>query len=185
VSDARSWEKVVSAYKKGHLIAYPTEGVWGLGCDPFSKAAVYRLLALKERPVSKGLIVIAADWEVCADWVDSAFLSSSSMPTPDWSVPQTWVFPASALVPAWIRGEHSGVALRVTKHPVAAEIARQCGGVICSTSANLSGEPAIKDEQTLREQTFASECVIVSGDLGGLTSPTPIYDAVTGASLRL
>lgn len=185
MSDLRSWDKVVSAYRAGALIAYPTEGVWGLGCDPFSKEAVHRLLALKERPVSKGLIVIAADWEACADWVDDAFLSSSEMPTPNWSVPQTWVFPASALVPSWIQGEHSGVALRVTKHPIAAEIARQCGGVICSTSANLSGDPAIRDEQTLRDQAFASECVIVSGELGGLTSPTPIYDAVTKVSLRL
>lgn len=179
------WDDIVAAYKSGALIAYPTEAVWGLGCDPCSEEAVGRLLALKKRPVSKGLIVIAADWEACAHWVDEAFLSSSSMPQIDWSEPQTWVFPASPLVPEWIRGNHAGVALRVTKHPLAAELSRRCGGLMCSTSANLSGEPLIKDEQTLRAQPFASACVIVPGELGRLKSPTAIRDAVSGVPLRL
>ena len=54
-------EEAVAALRRGGVIAYPTEAVWGLGCDPRDEAATLRLLALKQREVGKGLILIAAD----------------------------------------------------------------------------------------------------------------------------
>jgi len=51
--------EAVDVLRRGGIVAYPTEGVWGLGCDPCDEAAVMRLLALKQRPVEKGLILIA------------------------------------------------------------------------------------------------------------------------------
>ena len=55
--------QAVTALKQGGILAYPTEAVWGLGCDPFNQQAVLKLLALKQRPMDKGLILIAANVE--------------------------------------------------------------------------------------------------------------------------
>jgi len=91
-------EQAARVLHRGGVIAYPTEAVWGLGCDPFDEAAVMRLLALKRRPVEKGVILIAAsldqfdgllDWEALpTDRAETVFAS--------WPGPRTWIVPASA-----------------------------------------------------------------------------------------
>ncbi len=179
------WPIVIEAFLSGKTLAYPTEGVWGLGCDPMSERAVLDLLALKQRPVSKGLIVLASDWQACEKWVDQDAMGEKMALISDWPQHETWVFPASRAVPSWVRGDHSSIAIRMSAHPLAAALTRHCGGLLCSTSANLSGQLVIKDEQTLRQQPLARQCVIVSGDLGAVSGPSPIKDVMTGDYLRL
>lgn len=65
-----SLDSAVATLTRGGVIAYPTEAVWGLGCDPRQQAAVLRLLEIKRRPVDKGVIVVAASVDVLHDWVD-------------------------------------------------------------------------------------------------------------------
>ena len=88
--------------RRGGVIAYPTEAVWGLGCDPFDEAAVLRLLALKQRAVEKGLILIAAaasqfdgllDWNALPEARRAAVHAS-------WPGPHTWIVPATGRVPS-------------------------------------------------------------------------------------
>ena len=127
--------------REGGVIAYPTEAVWGLGCDPWNEDAVYRLLALKARPVEKGLIVVAANihqldflLEDLPDvWLDR--LAGT------WPGPNTWLVPHQERLPEWVTGVHDSVAVRVTDHPLVQELCHLTGPLI-STSANPAGRPA-------------------------------------------
>ncbi|ENY6666857.1 L-threonylcarbamoyladenylate synthase, partial [Pseudomonas aeruginosa] len=124
--------------REGGVIAYPTEAVWGLGCDPWNEDAVYRLLALKARPVEKGLIVVAANihqldflLEDLPDvWLDR--LAGT------WPGPNTWLVPHQERLPEWVTGVHDSVAVRVTDHPLVQELCHLTGPLI-STSANPAG----------------------------------------------
>ena len=171
---------------RGGVLAYPTEAVWGLGCIPFDGEAVHRLLAIKRRPVEKGLILVAADvaqFDSVVDWstLDPARLAPVEA---SWPGPATWVLPASAATPAWIRGAHAGVAVRVSAHPVVAALCRRLGGPLVSTSANLAGAPPAFERTALSPALQALVDGVCAGETGGMAAPTPIRDAGTGAVVR-
>ncbi|MGV8940523.1 MAG: Sua5/YciO/YrdC/YwlC family protein [Lysobacter sp.] len=177
---------VVTVLHDGGVIAYPTEAVWGLGCDPFNEAAVLRLLAIKQRPVDKGVILIAGslvqldgllDWEALPGDRREAVLAS-------WPGPNTWVIPATSRVPATVTGAHDGVAVRVSAHPQVVALCRAFGGPLVSTSANLAGQPPAFQRETLDPVLLARIDAIVEGETDGLTAPTAIRDAHSGATLR-
>jgi len=170
----------------GGVIAYPTEAVWGLGCDPFDEAAVLRLLAVKERPVDKGLILIAASvaqLDGLADW-DALPRERRDDVLATWPGPHTWIVPATPRVPRWITGAHDGVALRVSAHPVVVALCEAFGGVLVSTSANPAGAPPPRTAAGLDPALLAAIDGHVPGDTGNLPRPTPIRDARSGAGLR-
>jgi L-threonylcarbamoyladenylate synthase len=170
----------------GGFLAYPTEAVWGLGCDPFNEATVLRLLALKQRAVDKGLILIAGDvgqFEGLLDWQalphDRVQLVLAS-----WPGPHTWIVPATARVPRWIKGAHEGVAARVSAHPVVIALCAAFGGPLVSTSANGAGKPPPSTLADLDPQLIAQLDGVVDGNTGGLAQPTPIREALSGVVLR-
>lgn len=170
----------------GGVIAYPTEAVWGLGCDPFDEAAVLRLLAIKRRAMDKGVILVAgaaAQLEGLLDWTPLPRDRRDAV-TATWPGPHTWVVPATARVPRWITGTHDGVAVRVSAHPVVVALCAAFGGPIVSTSANVAGAPPAFARDELDEALVAQLDGITTGETGGLTAPTAIRVAVTGAQLR-
>lgn len=172
--------------RDGGMVAYPTEGVWGLGCDPFQPAALQRLLALKQRPVAKGLILIASSLEQLAPLIDLDSLSASQRDAvlATWPGAATWTVPCTPAAPRDLRGDHDTLAVRVTAHPVAAALCREFGGPLVSTSANLAGEPAVRRREDLDPRVIAGCDGVLSGETGGLLQPTPIRDARTGDTLR-
>lgn len=172
--------------REGGVIVYPTEAVWGLGCAPFSEAAVRRLLAIKRREVGKGLILIAgsiAQFDGLLDW-DALPADRRDAVRATWPGPATWIVPATARVPRWIRGDHAGVAVRVSAHPDVVALCAGFGGPLVSTSANLSGEPPARTREQLSASVLARVDGLVEGETGGLASPTSIRDARTGDVLR-
>ena len=177
-------ESAVAALRRGGVIAYPTEAVWGLGCNPLDEAAVRELFRLKQRPATTGVLLIGATYDQLADYVDEVPVDALARAQATWPGAATWVFPASACVPAWIRGSHSGVALRVTAHPVAAALCEAFGGALVSTSANRHGEPPMRRAADVRAAFGKELAAIVDGALGGLDRPTSIRDAVSGETLR-
>lgn len=187
MSIALTLEDAVAALRRGELIAYPTEAVWGLGCDPFDPAAVQRLLALKQRPQAKGMILIAADLDQLLPWIDLSRLPESRQAEvlASWPGPHTWTVPCRDTVPEGLRGDHDTLAVRVTAHPVAATLCRAFGGPLVSTSANLAGEPPALREEDLTSQVRAGIAGWLPGATGGLERPTPIRDARSGQALRL
>ena len=149
-------EVAAAVLRAGGIVVHPTEAVWGLACDPASEAATLRLLALKQRSVDKGLILVAAspaqldrhvDWNALPPARRDAMLAS-------WPGPNTWIVPASAAVPAWIRGAHASVAVRVTAHAPAAALCTAFGGAIVSTSAN----PAARRRHTRSPASTPRSC---------------------------
>jgi len=172
--------------RRGGVIAYPTEAVWGLGCDPFDETAVRRLLAIKRRPVDKGVILVAAalaQFDGLLAW-DRLPRERIDDVQSQWPGPRTWIVPASARVPRWITGTHEGVAVRVSDHPVVVALCRAFGGPLVSTSANLAGEPPAFAFGELSTAVLARVDGVVEGETGGLRAPTAIRDAATGAELR-
>lgn len=180
-----SWraQQVAQVVRAGGLIAYPTEAVWGLGCDPWDSVAVYRLLALKERPVEKGLILLADNIRqfdfLLADlpqiWQDQ--LAST------WPGPNTWLVPHQNRLPEWIVGKHSSVALRVSDHPLVRDLCALTGPLV-STSANPAGRPPALTRLRI-EQYFAGQLdAVLTGALGGRKNPSCIRDLQSGRVLR-
>lgn len=179
-------DRAVAVLHAGGLLAYPTEGVWGLGCDPFDEAAVVRLLALKQRTPDKGLILVAAtpaQFDGLLDW-DALEASSREQVLASWPGPHTWLVPATARVPAWIRGTHEAVAVRVSAHPVVQALCRAWGGPLVSTSANLAGDPAPATRDELAMAIVAGVDLVVAGETSGLGQPSSLRDARTGDRLR-
>lgn len=179
-------DHAIAILRRGGVIAYPTEAVWGLGCDPFDEAAVTRLLALKQRDVAKGLILVAAEvaqFDSLADWNALDPIQRDAV-LASWPGPHTWIVPATARAPRWITGDHHGIALRLSAHPLVVALCRGFGRAIVSTSANRAGAPSPRTLDEFDPDLRNAVDAIVAGETSGLSRPTPIRDARSGAALR-
>ena len=178
-------DAAADALRVGGVVAYPTEAVYGLGCDPFDRDAFDTVFRLKERPPTQGVLLIASDFEQVAAYIaDDVAPEAIARVRASWPGPNTWVLPRSDEVPDWVAGSHSGIALRVTAHPIASELCRRFGGAIVSTSANRHGDPPAKTAEDVRSAFGTQLAYILDGAIGGLDKPTPIRDAVTGEIIR-
>ena len=168
----------------GGLVAYPTEAVYGLGCDPQNPDAVARLLQLKQRPWQKGLILVAANIEQLSPFIATIERHSQKKLDASWPGPNTLLIPASVHCPEWIRGTHHTVAVRITAHPVVISLCNTFGGALVSTSANPAGiMPATTALRVLRD--FGTEInVCLHGELGDAQRPTVIRDLISDEVLR-
>lgn len=167
----------------GGVIAYPNESVYGLGCLPGNEPAVERVLRLKGRDRSLGLILIAGEWEQFDGWV--AKLSTA----PDFGELQesegvTWVVPASSDTPEWITGGRDTVAVRRSMHPLAAALSQALDSPLVSTSCNPHGMPPARTEAQARRYFADKVDWVLPGECGPLEGPSEIRDAATGAVLR-
>lgn len=171
--------------QQGEVIAYPTEAIYGLGCNPLDEKAVAHLLNLKSRSVKQGLILVAGSLETLDAWVDLTnpqWKAEVSKSWQDKSRAVTWLIPKKDICPTWISGEHATLAVRFTHHPLVKQLA-QVGGVLVSTSANPHGKAPAKtcDEVT---SYFGNEVFCLAGELGGLNQPSEIWDAQTLTRIR-
>lgn len=179
-------QAAAEALRAGGVVAYPTEAVYGLGCDPLNRTAFERVFALKQRPPTQGVLLIAADFAQVEMYIDpSTPAAALALARATWPGPHTWIFPRAANVPDWIAGSHAGIALRVTAHPLAAALCRAFGGAIVSTSANRHGEPPARTAAQVRAAFGGELAYILDGAVGGLERPTPIRNAVSGVEIRL
>jgi len=170
--------------RQGKVIAYPTEAVYGLGCDPANETAVRHLLALKNRSPQAGLILLADSIECLAPFVQPVAEELLEAALKTWPGPVTWLFPRADGVPDWLAGKHPTVAVRVTAHAVCRALCSAFGGAIVSTSANPGGAvPAVTPGEV--EHYFGDGIAgVVQGSLGGFSKPSEIRDLVTGAVVR-
>lgn len=184
--DGRAIEQAVDALRRGGVIAYPTEAVYGLGCDPLAAAAVAHLFELKQRPRTQGVLLIASDFAQVEKYIDAAALPAAALARAlaSWPGPHTWVFPRAAATPDWLAGAHAGIALRVTAHPLAARLCGAFGGALVSSSANRHAAAPARDADEVRAAFGAELAYILDGAVGGLERPTPIRDVLSGEMLR-
>lgn len=182
---AGSLESSVAQLQQQAVIAYPTEAVFGLGCDPDSETAVLKLLALKQRPVEKGLILIAADYQQLQPYLADGELVDEQRERmfASWPGPVTWVVPASQQTPRWLTGRFDSLAVRVSDHPDVQRLCRAFGKPLVSTSANLTGEAPCRSVEEVQAQ-FGIDFPLLVGETGGRLNPSEIRDVITGELIR-
>ena len=171
------------ALRQGKLIAYPTEAVYGLGCDPLNETAVMNLLSIKQRPMHKGLILIASDFAQLHPFINPTPEMLSRI-IPSWPGPITWVIPAQAWVPTYLKGTHQSLAVRVSAHPLVQQLCTNYGGAIVSTSANISNQAPARSALEVRKNLPSNDIFILSGATDQQHQPTAIYNALDGRCLR-
>ena len=182
----RGWRyrRAVMVLREGGVVAYPTEAVYGIGCDPLDRAGVARVFAIKHRPPHKRCILIAADPRHLEPFVAAAAPEFREHAARYWPGPVTLVAPARDEAPAWLVAATGTVAVRVTDHPVAHDLCASFGGALVSTSANRSACPPVRDALRARA-VFGDEIDwYVPGRVGGLTAPTRIIDIRDGRTVR-
>ncbi|AFU99631.1 L-threonylcarbamoyladenylate synthase [Simiduia agarivorans] len=172
------------AIKAGGVVAYPTEGVWGLGCLPEDTQAVNRILDMKGRSPEKGLILVAANLNQVSPWLDTLSSREMAQLRESWPGPNTWLVPHQGKVPVLVTGIHDKVAIRVSAHPVVQALCELCGSALVSTSANPQGAPAAVNEQEVRAYFGASLDALAPGEVQTPGKASRIRDLETGAEIR-
>ena len=181
---SNSVNKAARIIREGGVIAYPTEGVFGFGCLPDSWDAVKRILDIKQRDADAGLVLIAANLEQLDGWADLPAGCTAADLYSSLQRPVTWVVPADPAVPAWIRGKHDSIAVRLTAHPVARALCIAADSPLVSTSANESGRPPARNQLVLRRLFGDRVDFIVPGENGGAQGASEIRDLATGRVFR-
>lgn len=181
-----NFQQALNALRQGEVIAYPTEGVFGVGCDPDNPDAIKKLLEIKQRPVEKGLILIAASYDQLLPYIDESQLNQEQLKRvhATWPGPVTWIMPTSDKVSHWVSGQFDSIAVRVTDHPLVQKMCHAFQKPITSTSANLTGLPPCLTTEQVDEQLGDQLAVILEGATGGRTKPSEIRDAKTSKILR-
>ena len=175
--------------KQGKVLAYPTEAVWGLGCDPFNELAFKEILKLKQRPIEKGVILLAGHLNQVEHLLEKLDPTIQEQVINSWKNQSksdratTWLLPADKYIPQWIKGDHPQVAVRVTNHPQCIALCNAFQGFIVSTSANPAGLSPARSLQDVNHY-FKNELNYLNGDLGSCKEPSRIIDALTGDVIR-
>lgn len=135
---------------QGGVIAYPTETVYGLGCDPLCFEAVQYLCRLKNRELSKGLILLGNDIQLFSNYIvplneaDLARISQTGETI-------SWIVAAGESTPDWLTGGRDTLVIRITDHPVVSKLCNRLGHPLVSSSANPGGhKPALNTLQVHR-----------------------------------
>lgn len=185
--DSRTLLRLAEATRvlhRGGIVAYPTEGVYGLGCLPTELDTVERLLSVKRRSWRKGLLLVAANLEQLAPFVTIPHGARREEILSSWPGPVTWVLPARPETPDLLTGGRNTLAVRVTGHAISRTLCLQADTPLISTSANRAGRPPLLSARAVRLALGSEIDYVLSGPLGGLDKPTAIRDGITGAYLR-
>ena len=184
--DHKSISDAANAFQQGGIIAYPTEAVFGLGCDPNNNTALINLLNLKQRSPDKGLILLAGDYCQLQPFIDEQAISPAKLNEikARWPAALTQIMPAKNHISPLLTGGRGTIAVRVTKHPEVIALCEQTQQAIVSTSANLSGNTSVTTWQQI-EQIFTDKIdYLLKGNTLGLQQPSKIIDALSGKVLR-
>ncbi len=170
-------------FERGGLFAYPTETVFGVGCDPADELAVVRLLQLKRRSWTKGLILIASSFELLEPWLSLHSQAERKRLLQPARQPTTWLVPATSDAPEWITGDHRQVAVRITDFPPVVRLCETVDAALVSTSANLAGHPVARTSLMVRQQLGSGLDLILGGETGH-GRPSEIRDIANQQIIR-
>lgn len=172
---------------QGGVIAYPTEAVYGLGCDPTNESAIKKILQLKQREKEKGLILVAENFEQLKPYLKSLENNIEKKLIDSWNntpTAITWLVPVKETTSDYLTGSFNTLAVRVSKHPEVKALCHKFGGAIVSTSANISTQEAARTSQQVK-QVFNNEIdFIVEGETDLNANPSEIRDALTDKIIR-
>jgi len=178
-------QQAAGLISKGSVIAYPTEAVYGLGCDPHCEQAVRHILKLKDRPLKKGLILIASEIRHFYPWIDAETFNAFPHIKTSWQQNNqaiTWILPCRPETPIWLTGEFNTLAVRISHNSSVQALCEVLDSAIVSTSANPTGSQESRTAQQVSH--YFPKTPILEGELSGFSMPSTIKDAVSGATLR-
>ncbi len=182
------WQQLKEAsavINTGGVCAYPTESCFGLGCNPKDSKAVQRILKLKRRSTSKGLILIGSDYSQLEPFITASLSENLKIKMLNsWPAAITWLVPAAQWTPNWLRGDSDKIAIRVPDHKIARELCRLCDHALVSTSANLSGRRVTRTSEQVKNIFAESVDYIVDAECGGFRNPSTIIDIKTDQVIR-
>lgn len=180
-----NFEFVLEQLLQQQVIAYPTEAVFGLGCDPRSQSAVEKLLVLKQRPIEKGLILVAPSLTYLLPFIDESKLEDEHWARLQQRCerPTTWVVPAHAKVSTFLTGAFDSIAIRISDHPAIKLLCEHSGFAITSTSANLTGFEPCRSVAAVRSQ-FGKNFPVLDMPLGNASKPSQIRHLISGEMFR-
>jgi len=176
-------KRAIHICEMGGIIAYPTEAVFGLGCLPLHEQSVHRILKLKKRPVSKGLILVAASIEQLDPFVDFSKVKNLEVIQNSWPGPVTWIVPAKQTTPFWLTGDHKTLAVRVSSHSIVRSLCEKLGPIV-STSANPQAAEPAKTSQEVRSYFHTDVDYVIPASISNTMKPTEIRDANSGDIIR-
>lgn len=181
-----SYEEAAAALQNGDVIAYPTEGVYGFAADAMNEEAVERLLGIKGRSASKGFIVMAASLQNLAPLITplSDIESATILGNLRGGFRSTWIVPAKDECPAYLKGQFTTLAIRITNHEDALALCDLMPVGVVSTSCNLHKEEPLKTPEAIIEVFGAQITGVMQGSVGGLSTPTRIIDLRSGDIIR-
>ncbi|MDG6223050.1 MAG: threonylcarbamoyl-AMP synthase [Candidatus Bathyarchaeota archaeon] len=170
--------KAAQTVKQGGIVAYPTETVYGLGCDPLNSEAVKRVLEIKGNR-TKPFPVLAA---TLTDVDKIAFMSASGkkLASKFWPGPLTMVFQKKSALSDVVTLGLGSVGLRIPNNNVALSLIQLSGGLLIGSSANLSGENPPKSIQDMSEQLIAKVDMVLDGGVALEGTPSTVVDLTLG-----
>jgi L-threonylcarbamoyladenylate synthase len=149
----------VKCLKEGKVIVYPTDTVWGIGCDATSPSAVEEVFRLKARADSKSLIVLVNSENMLERYVKEVPESARQIVELS-DTPITIIYPGGKNLAAGIMAEDGSVGIRITEDPYCSELISRLRRPIVSTSANISGEPAPANFDAISETVLKSAAYV-------------------------
>lgn len=168
-----------------NVIAYPTESMFGLGCDPTSEEAVKKLLYLKNRTVEKGFILVASNFNQIKMYINEYDLSEKQKNKIflHWPGPFTFLLPAKTNTPYWLTGKFNTIAVRISAHIEIIKLCNTFGKALISTSANISNmTPCITREEVFKY--FGKNFPLLNGKIGDEKYPSKIVNIMNGKLIR-
>ena len=179
-----SFSDAAEVLKRGGVIAYPTESCYGLGCDPRDHSAVRRILHIKRRSRSKGLILVSDNYSRFRPFIGAVPDVLKETVLASWPGPNTWLLPTRAGVSSWLKGDYETLAVRVSNNKTIRGICRAAEMAIVSTSANRSGKPSIRTYDQVVLSLGQEVDYVVPGIIGMHNLPSTIRDGLTGTVIR-
>lgn len=169
--------------KNGGVIAYPTEYCFGLGCDPFNRKAINKILKLKGRSKTRGLIVIAGEIKQLKSLIKPLTQKDHVALGQYWPGPFSLVLAATKTIPANLTGRHHKIAVRVTKHQLVKQLCQFIQMPLVSTSANISRHKPLKTYRECKKK-FGQNVLVLPGLTNFAQNPSSIIDWFTKEPLR-
>jgi len=176
--------QAAESVNNGGVIVYPTESVFGLGCDPFNKKAVYQLLQLKQRNVNQGLILIASHVQQILPLMQPIESNDLARALKSWPGHHTWIFPKSKRVPSWVSGQFDSIAVRVSNHSVVKQLCDKLNSPLVSTSANISKQDELVSIRDIKDVFGDKIDFYVNASTGTESNPSTIHDAHSNKIIR-
>ena len=176
-------ERIERVIRRGGIIAYPTESVFGLGCDPDQLQALEKIVRIKKRSPEKGLIILVSDIKQALPYIQPLTQTQITQINHAQSRATTWLIPRQPDVSILLCGSHDRLAVRLTQHPIARAICEFTNQALVSTSCNLSNKPEMKTALEVRNKLGTLLDLVITGSCGG-QKPSQIIDLVSGRVLR-